>query len=760
MRRQSGRVSTPGSGQAASMMDRTRFRGGRRRAAIAAAALLLAGLGRAADPPPAPGDIVNMQAEHQQWIQDQLWCGLGEVHITYQDISLRCDEIEVNLVTMHLHAQGNVVLDQADARMACDRLEFDLNQKVGTFYDVQAFFPPTYSFKGEEMEKLDATHYRFHRGLFTSCTLGDKAPPWSIEVRDAVVELEGYGHFRGASLRVKGTPVFYTPRLLWPVKRDRAAGFLVPSFGFNSTHGAYFGNSFFWPLSRSFDTTMFLDLYTKHFLGLGDEMRWAPAEHAFGEIKTSLVYDPTTKLWEWESNGKYNQIFAGGWTLHSQLQEVSDINFFEQFDRGFEITSARTLDSFGTLSRSWGPQSLNIRTEHQRNFYTSLGPPVNTQEVDLDRLGGAEYRLRATRIGLTPLYVSGVTSVDALRVDKPPGLNGSWDRFDLFPSVSIITPGFAWLSVTPTLGARETYYTAHNNSNGTQIVAGSLDRRYDTAGVSIVGPSFSRVWSLANGEKIKHLIEPRIDYSYISRSANFGLSTAPASPQDVLPYSPVPLFDEKDPIVPANQVQWTLANSLFVKTGQTGSREVLRFEISQPYSLGDPLTFARLSTDPNIQGEFPPSQKGPLSLWLRALPVASATIDGRMYIDPVTHNLQSTQLTGGLFQGTNGVNLTWYSGFDPTTGRITSSQTQVSVGLSPGASHWRIEGQVGYDIHARSLLQQQFIFKWRGSCWSVQFQYRDNRNILYPARDYRIAIDLTGLGTFLDIHGSMEPIVH
>lgn len=219
--------------------------------------------------PPATGDLVTLKALHQQWVRDVLWCGQGDVHASYQDISLSCDEVEIDLETMRLHAEGNVVLDHGQARMACSRLDFDLRAKVGTFYDVEAFFPPVYHFRGKEMEKLDEDHYRLRSGTFTSCELTDKAPPWSIQVREAVIQLEGYGHFHGATMKVRGVPVFYTPRLLWPVKRDRTAGFLVPTFGFSSQRGAYMGNSFFWPTSRSFDTTLFLDLYTKNYFGLG-----------------------------------------------------------------------------------------------------------------------------------------------------------------------------------------------------------------------------------------------------------------------------------------------------------------------------------------------------------------------------------------------------------------------------------------------------------------------------------------------------------
>ena len=714
------------------------------RFATAAGALLVSTLLVGARAPAAtPGELVTINAEHQQWIQDQLWCAQGEVHLLYQDISLRCDEVEVDLKTLHLHAEGNVILDQGDTRIACSRIEFDLQKKVGTLWDVDAFLPPTYHFRGERMEKLDETHYRFHNGIFTSCEIrDDKAPPWSIEVRDALVELEGYGHFRGAAIKAGRIPLFYTPRLIWPVKRERAAGFLVPSFGFSSQRGAYFGNSFYWPISRSVDATSYLDLFSKSYIGVGQELRWAPADHASGDVLGYFVWDPTAKRWEWKASGKHNQLFPGGYALHAQLQEVSSLDFFQQFEGAIDRNALRTLYSFATLSRAWGPQALNLRVDHQRTFFTDPTSGV-TSEVDLDRLGEAEYRLRSTRIGLSPLYVSAIASADEFRVNRSATLRGSYGRLDLFPNLTLLTPGFAWLSVTPTIGGRETYYTSQYSADRQYLVAEPLSRHYGTAGLSIVGPSFSRIWTESDGDKLKHLIEPRLDYSYVSE------------PGDL---TRIPVFDEKDSVLVTNLVTWTLANRLFFKGGPEGSREVASLEISQPYSLSVPLTLARAVYDPTTQQttSVPASQRGPLDVWLRLTPLPTASLDARADFDPVTHKLQSTSLSGGFYKGANGLNLTWYSGYDPLQGGALSSQTRVYFGLAPGGAPWRLESQTAYDIHNQKLLEQRFAFRWRGSCWSALVELRDYLIAPYQNRSYRIAIDLTGLGTFLDIHGALD----
>ncbi len=683
----------------------------------------------AGDPALAQHDdqIVKLEALNQQWIEDQLWCGTGDVRIAFQDVKLRCDEMEVDLATLHLRASGNVVLDQGGVRIACSRVEFDLRGKVGTFYDVDAAFPPSYRFRGRELEKLDETHYHFKDGLFTSCTLSEDAPPpWSIEIREALVELEGYGHFKGAAIKVRGVPVFYTPRLLWPVKRERAAGLLVPNIGYNDRRGAYFGNAFFWPISRSLDTTTYLDLYGKGYVGVGQEVRWAPAENARGELLLYAVRDSGNDEWQWKALGTYSQLFAGGYSLKAEVNDVSDLDFFQRFERTFDQNAMRTLFSFLTLTRSWGPQTFNLRADHRETYFSSA---ANATAVVLERRPELEYRLRSTRIGHTPLYLSLVGVVDQFAIDRSATLAGTYARFDLFPTLSLLTPGLPWLNLTPTLGARATHYTASYGANRTVLVDEPITRTYGTAGLSIVGPSVSRVWS-GDGFKVKHLIEPRLEYAYVS------------DPGDV---ATIPIFDEKDSVLVTNRLRASLANRLFVKRGQQGSREVATLEITQEYSFSDLLTFPRSG--------YEGSRYGPLGVWLRTSPLPGTTLDARAELDAVTHKVRSTALSTGVFTPAASLNLTWYSSYDPVRGSATSSQSRLAVGLGPGSAPWRLEASGAYDIHRAELLEHRYALRWRGSCWTAYLEFRDYRIEPYRTRDYRLAIDLTGLGTFLDVHG-------
>jgi LPS-assembly protein len=698
----------------------------RSRLALAAAFTLVATYGGAAVV--APG-TVTLHARNQQWVEELTWCGEGDVEVKYQDVTVKCDRVQVDLRTMRMDADGNVVFDQGETRLGCDRMSFDLDHKVGTMYVVKGFLPPTYYFRGDQLEKLDDTHWRLTHGVFSSCNLDtDNSPPWSINISDGILELEGYGHFRGVTLRTNGVPFFYTPRLLWPIKRDRATGFLVPSVGYNSRYGAFLGNSFYWPISRSSDSTTYLDWWSKGYYGIGEEFRLTPAENAGGQVLGNLVRDSLTNTWEWKVRGEYTQLFPGGYALRGQLLNMSNIDFFQQFERVLDQNALRTLLSNVTMSRTWGPQAFNLRVESNETYF-AVG--TGSTAVTLERKPEVEYRLASWRLGLSPLYLSMVGIADELRMDRSPAQRGRYGRFDLFPNVSVLMPSLPWLNITPSVGARMTYYTSSYATNGA-LVPDPLTRHYLTTGLALVGPSFSRVWYKADGSRVKHLIEPRLIYSYVS------------NPGD---QSKIPVFDEKDSVLVTNQVQAILSNHVLVKSKDGSSREVALVEFGQNYSLSGPLTFAR--------PPFPSSKRGPFSIAVRVLPQPQMALDARAEFDAVTKKLSSTAFSGNAFLGKASANLTWYTSINPINGAVLSSQTRAMLAYGPNEAKWRAEAQLAYDIHTGQMLEQRYAFRWRGSCWAVWAEVRDYTIVPNQTRDYRITIDFTGLGTLFDIRGGL-----
>jgi LPS-assembly protein len=655
------------------------------------------------------------------------WRGEGDVHVLYQEIEIHCDELEYERETGDLIARGNVVLDRGPSRFTADELRFNLLTKTGTFYNATAFVDPMYSFTGREIEKLDETHYRIDDATFTTCST-DGRPPWSFSFRSAMIEEEGLGRFKNVAMKVQGVPVFYLPYMVWPVKQERSPGLIMPRLGYSNRRGFNFGLPVFIPLGRSYDTTVFVDYYTGGFIGLGNSWRWAPVEGAFGEIDLYAILDRDADQIDWKVFGKHVQKDFLGFRLLAEVESLSDIDFWQDFDRSFDDNTRRDLYSFAYLTRNLGPYALNIRADHRQTFLSST-------EVVLSQLPEIELRSGSTPLGGTPIYLNLISSLSYLRVDRGDELRGSYGRADLYPTLSYTLPGPPWLSVTPRLAGRATYYTRRYSDDRLSFVDESIDRIYGSAAVDVVGPSVSRVFDGGFGrfDKIKHLIEPRMQYFYLTTPTDVAL---------------LPVFDEIDSTPQdANLVRFVLANRLLGRDREgVGTRELGSLELTQDYSFDAPLNFGDgLQT----------SQLSALGLALRVTPTAGTGFDARVSYDHLFGNLRSSSLAASA-QGPLGMlNLTWYQSFNPRTGDRLSSQVRSLVTYRRAGFPLDLSVQLAYDIVRSELGDQRYGLNYQGSCWNISAVYRDTRLGAFPTREFLIIIGLKGVGALPEIKGNL-----
>ncbi len=697
-----------------------------RRGVALLALLLVAAVGGAADPAAA----YRLRADHQEWVEGVSWQGVGNVRVQYQDITISCDQVSLQLGSGDLEASGHVVLDQGPNRLSAERLTYNMKTKTGSLFEASGQVTPGYFFSGSEIAKLDETHYRLTDATFTSCEQPER-PPWQFRARRVVVEEEGYGRFWGTSVWVKGAPVLYFPYAVWPVKRDRALGLLVPSMGYSERRGAYLGTSLFVPIGRSYDTTVALDLFSEGYVGVGNEWRWAPREKAVGDISLYTVRDPEDDAWQWRVRGRHSQQDLLGFQVLAEVDDLSDIDFFQEFEHSYEDNTLRSLYSYLYVTRPLGPASLNLRADHRRTFLSG-----DESEIELNQLPEAELRVRSTRVGRTSLYWSLISSVNLFDVDRGNGLAATYARADLYPGLSYTLPGPAWLTVTPRLQARGTYYTQHYgpaSGGGTVFVDEGLLRSDLEGGVDIVGPSLSRVFNRPLGPylRFKHLVEPRIQYAYLSDP---GVDS-----------SEVPPFDEVDSIRPRNRVRVGLVNTLFGRARDTASAdELASLELDQEYSFDEPLITGSGGLS---------SQGGPLNAGLRVKPDRGATVDLKASYDTLYDGLRSVSLAGTYTVGGLLTGLTWYEGYSPSTGDRTSSQARLALQLRSPGFPLRVDLHVGYDLERGELQQDRVKLYYEGSCWGVEVEYRDLRLGSYPSRDYRVVFDFKGLGRLLEIQG-------
>jgi LPS-assembly protein len=131
-------------------------------------------------------------------------------------LKLSADRVQFQHNTMEVFADGHVMLISGKDILTGERMEMDLNKKVGVVFDGTIFIEQNHFFiRGDRLEKTGQDTYRAERATLTTCD-GEK-PAWKINARNVKVTVEGYGFARHASLWAKDIPVFYTPYLFFPV---------------------------------------------------------------------------------------------------------------------------------------------------------------------------------------------------------------------------------------------------------------------------------------------------------------------------------------------------------------------------------------------------------------------------------------------------------------------------------------------------------------------------------------------------------------
>src|SRR6185295_5287063 len=223
------------------------------------------------------------------------WHFIGHVEFDQKDTTIFADDAWYYQDGNKFVATGNVVFAQGDNRISAERIEFNTETRLGTFFNasgISTVKPPKQPvrsggvapppmpgqdtvvyFFGESIEKLGPRKYKIKNGGFSTCV--QPTPRWDLNADTVILNVDHYTFLKQAVLRVKGVPMFYLPVLYYPTKKeDRATGILIPTYGSSTLRGQSIHNAFFWAIDRSQDATFLHDWYSKTGQGVGTEYRY------------------------------------------------------------------------------------------------------------------------------------------------------------------------------------------------------------------------------------------------------------------------------------------------------------------------------------------------------------------------------------------------------------------------------------------------------------------------------------------------------
>ncbi|HEX7580519.1 MAG TPA: LPS assembly protein LptD, partial [Thermoanaerobaculia bacterium] len=655
------------------------------------------------------------------------------VTVEYQDIRLKARKIRADYTRHVVIAEGDVVFEQGASRMSGSRLDLDLNDKTGVLIDGAVDLEGGVHLQGELLAKVGPRSFTMSGAKLTACE-GEK-PAWEFDFTRGRVTMEEYARLSNVVFRLGGVPLLYSPYLLWPAMRNRASGFLIPAIGYNSQRGGFLGLAYFLTLGRSADATISTETYTNGTFGLGTELRAKPSKGTSFEGTFFTVNDSDLGGWGWKTRGKLvSDDLAPGLRGVVSWLDFSSLDFFQNYERDFLLSATRSIKSEAFLTWSLDPVSLNLRLDQEKTLYGST-------DVVTERLPVLEARLRPTPLFGQSLFVELTGQAGQLHLDRGPGQPaGTFGRVDLFPQVSIPLSPIPWLSIQANAGARVTWWgNSLDPSNPAALAGESYTRNIANLGVQMTGPSFSKIFETKLGPftKLKHVIEPRFDYQYMT------------DPPDL---ARAPLFDEIDTVSPDHSLRYALVQRLLAKGKEGGSREIASLEIGRTYYFRLPDYGASVVT-----GVY---KNSPIDAILRVNASQNLNLDARTTWDAKAAQVTSASLSATLNAKDKSLSLSYFES-NPTTCTptpdfpCTSAQIRISGGLPVIPKRLRLDLQTNYDLSLSKLLELRTLLTLQASCFKILLEYRDLRLGTIPSRDLRIGLSLKNIGSFLDFPVSL-----
>jgi LPS-assembly protein len=719
------------------------------------------------------GNEVDMRAVTEE--ADGRWRRLrGSARVETPDVLLEADEIDYNESTGDVLARGNVRYESyvSGDKLQCDHAEFNVDTEIGKYYDVTGTAPPKitskpgvlttsnpFYFQAKWVDRIE-DKYILHDGFLTDCKL--PRPGWTLTGPKFDVVANNRLIAYNAIFRLHGIPLFYFPFFYKSLKKEpRQSGFLTPNLGNSSTRGFIMGIGYYWAINRSTDVLYRPEYFSKRGLANTVEFRAKVRPGTEFGVTFYNVSDRGIPIGNTiQKQGGYNFESTGlvdvghGFTGRFSIDYLSSFLFRQTFTESFHQAIFSEAHSVGFVAKHWDTYGLNIAMQRDQDFLDANVHPQHV--VTIRTIPKVEFLSKDHLISdkVLPLWFSFDTEAGAYSRSQPAGENGA------FPGGEVQTPAFVprvnaaptlttvlrWrdFSLVPSFTVHETWYGEAVNPSGTPVSRPFVRSAADLDAVLTL-PSVARVFKAPKwlGEEVKHVIEPKAEFRYVSGVGTDFLKT--------------PRFDDLDLLTNTTELDLSITNRLFVKRKDGGVDEMLSWEVRQARYF-----------DPTFGGAVVAGQRSVIASSESVSPFAF--LDGPRNYSPVDSTLRfekriGVQLTADydpLRRHITDVGLStdarfskWFvsSGYNQvrSTPLLTATANQITGTIGYGNQQRRgfnAAGSVYYDYEKDILEYAVAQVSYNTDCCGYTVQYRRFNFANRDEAQFRIAFSISNIGTF------------
>ncbi len=333
---------------------------------------------------------------------------------------------------------------------------------------------------------------------YTACPAGND--DWFLRASSIDIDQRSQqGKGRNVRVELKGVPIFYAPRISFPVGDARKSGFLFPSFGTSNKSGFAFGAPYYFNLAPNYDLTLTPQLLARRGFGLDGQFRYLTGRSR-GELDTWFLPGDDLAGSDRGFHTLWHQTdFTDQLRIGSRIAHASDSRYFEDFGLGPDGTSVTFLDRY--LSLAWLGRGWRFDGRVQ---------DFQTIDLAVDPLARPYSRLpQLAFTGAWPLAGGGLTAgldAEATWFDRDVGATGL--RVDLAPRLAwpLRGPGY---HLEPSAAYRMTSYRLSDLAPGADDAP---DRRAPILSLD-AGLVFEP--AVSSRRRLLQTLEPRLRYTWI-----------------------------------------------------------------------------------------------------------------------------------------------------------------------------------------------------------------------------------------------------
>ena len=187
----------------------------------------------------------------------------GRVEMQQSSRTIAADTLSYNLKLDVMGAAGNVVMTEPSGEVIfADYFELTGDFKNGVAQQIRAILADNSRLAAQAAQRVGGDRTDFDRAVYTACEPcaddPERTPIWQAKaMRITHNQAEAQIEYRDAWIELAGIPIVYTPYMSHPdptVKRK--SGFLMPTFGMNSSLGPSVYTPYYLVMSDQEDVTL------------------------------------------------------------------------------------------------------------------------------------------------------------------------------------------------------------------------------------------------------------------------------------------------------------------------------------------------------------------------------------------------------------------------------------------------------------------------------------------------------------------------